>query len=49
MPYWQLFYHLIWSTKNRQPLLAPTVESQLYGYLASKAVGLRGDVYTPSP
>ncbi|HET90530.1 MAG TPA: IS200/IS605 family transposase [Chloroflexi bacterium] len=45
MPYWQLFYHLVWSTKNRQPLLIPTVESHIYGHLASKAVGLRGVVY----
>ncbi|MCO5185047.1 MAG: hypothetical protein M9941_05135 [Anaerolineae bacterium] len=20
MPYWQLFYHLVWSTKRREPL-----------------------------
>jgi putative transposase len=45
MPYWQLFYHLVWSTKNRQPLLTPSVEKQIYGYLTSKAAGLRGVVY----
>ena len=46
MPYWQLFYHLVWSTKDRQPLLTPQVEKHIYGYLASKAVGLKGVVYT---
>ena len=46
MPYWQLFYHLVWSTKNREPLLTPTVEKHIYGYLTSKAVGLKGIVYT---
>jgi putative transposase len=46
MPYWQLFYHLVWSTKNREPLLSPQVEEQIYGYLTSKAVGLKGVVYT---
>ncbi len=45
MPYWQLFYHLIWSTKNRQPLLTRTIEDHVHGYLVSKAVGLRGVVY----
>jgi len=46
MPYWQLFYHLVWSTKNRQPLLTPLVEKHIYGYLTGKAVGLKGVVYT---
>ncbi|MGD8245733.1 MAG: IS200/IS605 family transposase [Anaerolineae bacterium] len=45
MPYWQLFYHLIWSTKNRQPLLTSSVEKQIYGYLTGKATGLKGVVY----
>ena len=45
MPYCQLFYHLVWSTKNRQPLLTPLVEKHVYGYLTGKAVGLRGVVY----
>jgi putative transposase len=45
MPYWQLFYHLVWSTKNRQPLLTHLVEKQVYEYLTSKAVGLKGVVY----
>ena len=46
MSYWQLFYHLVWSTKNRQPLLTPLVEKHIYGYLTSKATGLKGVVYT---
>jgi putative transposase len=45
MPYWQLFYHLVWSTKNRQPLLTPEAEKHIYGFLTSKAVGLKGVVY----
>ena len=46
MPYWQLFYHLVWSTKDRHPLFTPQVEKHIYGYLTSKAVGLKGVVYT---
>ncbi len=46
MPYWQLFYHLVWSTKDWQPLLTPLVEPHIYGFATSKAVGLKGVVYT---
>ena len=46
MPYWQLFYHLVWSTKNREPLLTLQTEKHIYGFLTSKAVGLNGVVYT---
>lgn len=45
MPYWQLFYHLIWTTKNRQPLLTPEIEPVIYGFLRSKAVGLEATVF----
>jgi REP element-mobilizing transposase RayT len=45
MPYWQLFYHLVWSTKNREPLLTAQVESIVYGYLRSKAVRLDATVF----
>jgi len=45
MPYWQLFYHLVWSTKDRQPFLTPAVEKEVYGYLTGKAVGLEAVVY----
>lgn len=45
MPYWQLFYHIVWSTKNREPLLTPEVESIIYGYLRNKALGLEANVY----
>ena len=45
MPYWRLFYHIVWSTKNREPLLTPTVESIIYGFLRSKATGLGAQVF----
>jgi putative transposase len=40
MPYWKLFYHAVWSTKNRLPLIDPTWESDLYGYIWGKATAL---------
>ena len=45
MPYWQLFYHIVWSTKNREPLLTPEVEPIIYGFLRSKAIGLGATVF----
>jgi REP element-mobilizing transposase RayT len=45
MPYWQLFYHLVWATKNREPLLAPNIEPAVYGYLRQKAVALGAVVH----
>src|SRR5215211_4624048 len=40
MPYWKLFYHAVWSTKNRLPLIDPAWESDLYGYIWGKATAL---------
>ena len=45
MPYWQLFYHLVWSTKHREPLITPDVESIIYELLRTKAIGLGATVF----
>ena len=45
MPYWQLFYHLVWTTKDREPLLSRDVEPVIYGFLRSKAVGLGATLF----
>lgn len=45
MPYCQLFYHLVWSTKQRQPLLTPRVEPIIHSYLRSKAIGLGATLF----
>jgi putative transposase len=37
MPFTRLFYHLIWSTKKRLPLITPEVESNLFAYMQRKA------------
>ena len=36
MTYWRLHYHIIWSTMDRQPILAPQVEKVFYGVLYGK-------------
>jgi len=45
MPYWQLFYHAVWATKDREPLLTTRVAEAVYGHVLSKATGLGGVVY----
>ena len=46
MPYWQLFYHIVWSTKYREPLLTPRVEPIVFDFLRSKAIGLGATLFT---
>ena len=45
MPFTQLFYHLVWSTKNRQRLLTPEVEPIIHTYLRMKASGLGAIIF----
>lgn len=40
MSYWRLFYHAVWSTKNRLPLIESAWEEDLYGYIRGKATAL---------
>jgi len=37
MTYWRLHYHVIWSTKDRQPCLTPNLENVFYGVIYGKA------------
>ena len=45
MSYWQLYYHIIWSTKHREPTITPEREDALFNLIRSKAFGLDGTVY----
>jgi putative transposase len=45
MPYWRLFYHFTWGTKNRLPLILPQIEKSLYRVIAAKVKYLDGTVY----
>ena len=40
MALWRLYYHLVWTTKNRQYLITPDKESTLYNYIIGKADSL---------
>ncbi len=45
MPYWQLYYHLVWATKRREPLIQVDLEPELYSYLRGKALSLGAIVH----
>ena len=40
MALWRLYYHLVWATKERYPLITPEIEPELYGYIIGKAHAL---------
>ncbi|MBW4620287.1 MAG: IS200/IS605 family transposase [Cyanosarcina radialis HA8281-LM2] len=37
MALWRLYYHLIWATKERQPLIKLEFKAPLYNYIIGKA------------
>jgi REP element-mobilizing transposase RayT len=40
MALWRLYYHLVWATTERRPLITPDLEPDLYGYIIGKADAL---------
>lgn len=40
MAYWRLYYHIVWATKERQPLITAKLEPVLYGFLVGKVESL---------
>jgi putative transposase len=45
LPYWRLFYHLVWATADRKSLISPELEPMVHGLLRSKAIALGATVY----
>jgi REP-associated tyrosine transposase len=43
MPFWRLYYHLVWATKNREQIILPEIEARLYAYIVRRAAEM--DVY----
>ena len=37
MAHWRLFYHFVWTTKNREPWLTPDIVESVYRFLRSEA------------
>jgi putative transposase len=44
-PYWQLYYHLVWSTRDRAPRLDEAHAPILYGYIRARTQALGGTVF----
>ena len=45
MPYWQLFYHIVWATKNRETILTPDIEPMIHNFIRTKAIGLGATIF----
>lgn len=45
MSFWRTFYHVVWATKNREPLITSSIEPRLYAYIIHKAAELGVFVY----
>ncbi|MBF0229658.1 MAG: IS200/IS605 family transposase [Desulfamplus sp.] len=41
MAFWKLYYHIVWGTKNRLPLITEQMEEQLYKYITMKSEELK--------
>ncbi len=37
MPFWRCYYHVIWATKHRAPLISPPIEPIIYRTIQEKA------------
>lgn len=36
MSFWRLYYHIVWATKNRIPLINQEIEPEIYRYIYDK-------------
>lgn len=45
MTFWRTYYHLVWSTKNRDHLISSKIEARLNAYLIKQAAGQEAYVY----
>ena len=45
MTFWRNYYHLVWETNQRAPLIRPSIEAQLYAFIIQKAAELEVRVY----
>lgn len=45
MPYWKCFYHVIWATKHREPIIEPAFESVIFATIRQKAERFKSVIY----
>lgn len=45
MPFWKLYYHFVWSTKNRLGTILPEFEDTLYKVITAKIKDFQGTLF----
>lgn len=45
MSLWRLYYHIVWATKQRQDLIKPEYEIELYDYIIGKSTALNSIIH----
>ena len=45
MPFQVCYYHVIWGTKHRQPLITPSIETVILNTLTAKSLELKSRIY----
>ena len=45
MPYWKLYYHVVWGTADGKPAVSPDIEEEVYDVIRKKVEALGGEVY----
>jgi REP element-mobilizing transposase RayT len=45
MPYWRLYYHIVWATDERHPLITPEIETRLFRIIGDKCKDQGGQMY----
>jgi len=45
MPFHRLYYHIVWGTKDRFPLITPHLESGIYKTIVAKVAEFNGIVF----
>jgi putative transposase len=45
MPFWQLYYHIVWATKDRLPLITSDIEGHLHQIVRNKVASFEGELY----
>jgi putative transposase len=41
MPFWNCYYHFIWATKNRKPIISPLFEKVIFEAIQVKSKEMR--------
>ena len=42
MPFYRLYYHLVWATRDRLPMLEGEVRDEVYGLIRAKVIAMNG-------